>query len=74
MYIHICYALYIYIYTCVGCMETVLAETILANIAVYAWWCTEGIQNYLMNVKRINLPTWFLPTRFPLLRICDAIL
>ena len=25
-------------------MEMVLAETMLANIAVYSWWCTEGLQ------------------------------
>ena len=30
-----------------GSMETVLAETVLANIAVYSWWCTEGLRNFI---------------------------
>ena len=56
-----------------GAWETMLAERVLANIAVYSRWCTEGLQNYTLvcngtasdsagGLLEIAFPTWFLPT------------
>ena len=39
---------------CLGSMETVLAETVFANMAVYSWWCTEGLQNHIITRLQLH--------------------
>ena len=39
----------------IGSMATVLAETVLANLAVYSW-CTEGLQNRILVCKHACTP------------------